>query len=113
MSIPDQPGGTVSLDHLLRQSTGHDPHTTVAEATWDAAQLIITSLNARTTALVSTGANETDRAHLIGHLGRKTLQGAITRDFKTAWRNDKHGNTVPTLYRVLLQSWGSRKTGVE
>nr|AAG03377.1 RepB [Corynebacterium striatum] len=100
MSIPDQPGGTVSLDHLLRQSTGHDPHTTVAEATWDAAQLIITSLNARTTALVSTGANETDRAHLIGHLGRKTLQGAITRDFKTAWRKDKHGNTVPKLYRV-------------
>lgn len=100
MSIPDQPGGTVSLDHLLRQSTGHDPHTTVAEATWDAARLIITSLNARTTALVSTGANETDRAHLIGHLGRKTLQGAITRDFKTAWRKDKHGNTVPKLYRV-------------
>ena len=100
MSIPDQPGGSVSLDHLLRQSTGHDPHTTVAEATWDATRLIITSLNARTTALVSTGANETDRAHLIGHLGRKTLQGAITRDFKTAWRKDKHGNTVPKLYRV-------------
>ena len=100
MSIPDQPGGTVSLDHLLKQSTGHDPHTTVAEATWDATRLIITSLNARTTALVSTGANETDRAHLIGHLGRKTLQGAITRDFKTAWRKDKHGNTVPKLYRV-------------
>ena len=100
MSIPDQPGGTVSLDHLLRQSTGHDPHTTVAEATWDATRLITTSLNARTTALVSTGANETDRAHLIGHLGRKTLQGAITRDFKTAWRKDKHGNTVPKLYRV-------------
>ena len=100
MSIPDQSGGTVSLDHLLKQSTGHDPHTTVAEATWDAARLIITSLNACTTALVSTGANETDRAHLIGHLGRKTLQGAITRDFKTAWRKDKHGNTVPKLYRV-------------
>ena len=100
MSVHDQSGGTVSLGPFLGQSTGHDPHTTVAEATWDAARLIITSLNARTTALVSTGANETDRAHLIGHLGRKTLQGAITRDFKTAWRKDKHGNTVAKLYRV-------------
>lgn len=27
-----------------------------------------------------------DRVHLIGHLGRKTLQEAITRDFKTAYR---------------------------
>ena len=100
MSVHDQSGGTVSLGPFLGRSTGHDPHTTVAEATWDAARLIITSLNARTTALVSTGANETDRAHLIGHLGRKTLQGTATREFKTAWRKDKHGNTVPKLYRV-------------
>ena len=106
MSVHDQSCGTVSLDHLLRQSTGHDPHTTVAAATWDATRLIITSLNARTTALVSTGANETDRAHLIGHLGRKTLQGAITRDFKAAWRKDKNGHTVPKLYRVETAALG-------
>ena len=73
------------------------PHTTVAAATWDAKRLIIASLNARTTALVSTGANETDRTHLISHLGRKTLQWAITREFKTASRKDKHGNTVTKL----------------
>ncbi|MGP5660758.1 replication initiation protein, partial [Corynebacterium falsenii] len=34
------------------------------------------------------------------HLGRKTLQGSPTRDFKKAWRKDKDGNTVPKLYRV-------------
>jgi len=48
----------------------------------------------------SWGATDNDRQQLIAHLGRKTLQGSPTRDFKTAWRKDKDGNTVPKLYRV-------------
>ena len=67
---------------------------------WDAAQLITQTLGATPTTLGSFGVTEQDRQQLIAHLGRKTLQGSPTRDFKAAWRKDKNGHTVPKLYRV-------------
>ena len=67
---------------------------------WDAAQLITHTLGATPTTLGSFGVTEQDRQQLIAHLGRKTLQGSPTRDFKAAWRKDKNGHTVPKLYRV-------------
>ena len=67
---------------------------------WDAATLITQSLGATPTTLGSFGVTDDDRQQLIAHLGRKTLQGSPTRDFKKAWRKDKDGNTVPKLYRV-------------
>ena len=67
---------------------------------WDAAQLITQTLGATPTTLGSFGVTEQDRQQLITHLGRKTLQGSPTRDFKAAWRKDKNGHTVPKLYRV-------------
>ena len=67
---------------------------------WDAAQLLTHTLGATPTTLGSFGVTEQDRQQLIAHLGRKTLQGSPTRDFKAAWRKDKNGHTVPKLYRV-------------
>ena len=61
---------------------------------WDAARLITQSLGATPTTLGSFGVTDDDRQQLIAHLGRKTLQGSPTRDFKKAWRKDKDGNNV-------------------
>lgn len=106
MTIPDQTGLVVRqgldpnepLNNL--RGTPHAPHSPMSAATWDAARLITDTLGGHSTLLGSFGASDTDRQHLLGHLGRKTLQGTATREFKTAWRKDKHGNTVPKLYRV-------------
>ncbi|WP_099299408.1 replication initiation protein [Corynebacterium dentalis] len=73
---------------------------------WDAAQLITQTLGATPTTLGSFGVTEQDRQQLIAHLGRKTLQGSPTRDFKAAWRKDKNGHTVPKLYRVETAALG-------
>ena len=73
---------------------------------WDAAQLITHTLGATPTTLGSFGVTEQDRQQLIAHLGRKTLQGSPTRDFKAAWRKDKNGHTVPKLYRVETAALG-------
>ena len=110
MTIPDRIGSVVSrgLDpcETLKNFRGA-PHTapsSMSTATWDAARLIAGTLGGRSTVLGSFGASEADRQHLLAHLGRKTLQGTVTRDFKTAWINDADGNTVPKLYRVETEA---------
>lgn len=73
---------------------------------WDAAQLLTQTLGATPTTLGNFGVTDDDRQQLIAHLGRKTLQGSPTRNFKAAWRKDKDGNTAPKLYRVEAPALG-------
>ncbi len=47
--------------------------------------------------LPNRSASLVDHQHLIAHLGRKTLQGSPTRDFKAAWHKDKNGHIVPKI----------------
>ena len=89
MSLPKMDGALVASQRVPTKKSH-----------WDAAQLITHTLGATPTTLGSFGVTEQDRQQLIDHLGRKTLQGSPTRDFKAAWRKDKNGHTVPKLYRV-------------
>ena len=89
MSLPKMDGALVASQRVPTKKSH-----------WDAAQLITQTLGATPTTLGSFGVTEQDRQQLIAHLGRKTLQGSPTRDFKAAWRKDKNGHTVPKLYRV-------------
>ena len=89
MSLPKMDGALVASQRVPTKKSH-----------WDAAQLITHTLGATPTTLGSFGVTEQDRQQLIAHLGRKTLQGSPTRDFKAAWRKDKNGHTVPKLYRV-------------
>ena len=89
MSLPKMDGALVASQRVPTKKSH-----------WDAAQLITHTLGATPTTLGSFGVTEQDRQQLIDHLGRKTLQGSPTRDFKAAWRKDTHGHTVPQLYRV-------------
>ncbi|MFS0182968.1 replication initiation protein, partial [Corynebacterium striatum] len=73
---------------------------------WNAAQLLTQTLGATPTTLGNFGVTDSDRQQLIAHLGRKTLQGSPTRNFKAAWRKDKDGNTAPKLYRVEAPALG-------
>ena len=55
--------------------------------------------------LDDTPASSIDREKLISHLGRKTLHGSISRNFKSAYRlavDEETGQkrSVPNLYRV-------------
>ena len=89
MSLPKMDGALVASQRVPTKKSH-----------WDAAQLLTQTLGATPTTLGSFGVTEQDRQQLIAHLGRKTLQGSPTRDFKAAWRKDKNGHTVPKLYRV-------------
>ena len=106
MSLPEQRNFSfqqgLDPNEKLGQSftDTHPPRDGMDAPTWDAVHTIAGDLGARTTVFGSWGATDNDRQQLIAHLGRKTLQGSPTRDFKTAWRKDKDGNTVPKLYRV-------------
>ena len=106
MSLPEQRNFSfqqgLDPNEKLGQSftDTHPPRGGMDAPTWDAVHTIAGDLGARTTVFGSWGATDNDRQQLIAHLGRKTLQGSPTRDFKTAWRKDKDGNTVPKLYRV-------------
>lgn len=106
MSLPDKTGLTASqgLDpNEWPEETFSDadtPRVSLTSSGWDAARTIVKTLDAGSPVLGSFGVTEQDRTNLIAHLGRKTLQGSPTREFKKAWRKDKDGNTVPKLYRV-------------
>lgn len=106
MSLPDKTGLTASqgLDpNEWSEETFSDadtPRVSLTSSGWDAARTIVKTLDAGSPVLGSFGVTEQDRTNLIAHLGRKTLQGSPTREFKKAWRKDKDGNTVPKLYRV-------------
>ena len=95
MSLPKMDGALVASQRVPTKKSH-----------WDAAQLITQTLGATPTTLGSFGVTEQDRQQLITHLGRKTLQGSPTRDFKAAWRKDKNGHTVPKLYRVETAALG-------
>ncbi len=104
--VPDKTGLTVSQGLDPNEwsekafSDADTPRVSLTSSGWDAARTIVDTLDAGSPVLGSFGVTEQDCTNLIAHLGRKTLQGSPTREFKKAWRKDKDGNTVPKLYRV-------------
>lgn len=100
----------VTLAYPPRASRGESTYMSIApipghvstssQSRMDAVRLLIDELDARPLRLHSFGAKDTDRQQLADHLARKALHGSPSRNFRSAWRIDEHGQRHPKLLRM-------------